>query len=171
MTTKTKKPAANNVTRRGFGRSTLSKPTLTQSFTVLSEETPSVAPQPIPTLLNTTHDIPSLPSYTMETSKSFPHIIQIRIDSFLFDSIHNAVESAIYGGNYSIESASHFIREALREHVAGAPLKVGHENGSKKSLSIRLDQNLKSFWDTLPKRHRNNILERAIRTKLLSYQN
>ncbi|MGH7249406.1 MAG: hypothetical protein ACREGC_00345, partial [Minisyncoccia bacterium] len=103
-------------------------------------------------------------------ANNFSHVTQIRINANLFDSIHNAVESAIFGGDYSIESASHFIREALREHANGATLKVAHENGIKKSLSIRIDQGLKGFWETLPKRHRNNILERAIRTKLLAYQ-
>lgn len=161
---------AKTTTRRGLGRDALTKPNLsipsaTQRNTTQFGTSEPIATLPIAAGLN----LPP-PIYKQENSGNFSHVTQIRIDLHLFDSIHNAVESAIFGGNYSIESASHFIREALREHAAGAPLKVAHENGTKKSLSIRLDQSLKGFWDTLPKRHRNNILERAIRTKLLAYQ-
>jgi Arc/MetJ-type ribon-helix-helix transcriptional regulator len=180
MATKTKQTAAKT-TRRGFGRESITKPNIplpmqekpisthdisgssvTTSFSLLESVTTSPITTPIPVVS---------PTYSHETSGNFFHIIQVRIDPHLFDSIHNAVESAIFGGDYSVESASHFIREALREHVAGKPLKVAHENGAKKSLSLRIDSSLKSFWETLPKRHRNNILERAIRTKLLSYLN
>lgn len=161
---------AKTTTRRGLGRDALTKPILSipnvpQRNTTQSNTSESMATLPITTGLNL-----SPPVYKQENSGNFSHVTQIRIDLHLFDSIHNAVESAIFGGDYSIESASHFIREALREHAAGAPLKVAHENGTKKSLSIRIDQSLKGFWDTLPKRHRNHILERAIRTKLLAYQ-
>jgi hypothetical protein len=169
MTTKTKK-TTTKTTRRGFGRDSISKPAI-----ILSNHEPYVTAQnnpiePIPISYGTTMLNPSSPVYTSENSTNFTHVTQIRIDAHLFDSIHNAVESAIFGGDYSIESASHFIREALKDHATGTPLKMAHENGVKKSLSIRINEDLKRFWDTLPKRHRNNILERAIRTKLLSYQ-
>jgi hypothetical protein len=156
---------AKTTTRRGLGRDALTKPILSIPNATQSNTSESMATLSVTTGLNL-----SPPVYKQENSGNFSYITQIRIDLHLFDSIHNAVESAIFGGNYTIESASHFIREALREHAAGAPLKVAHENGTKKSLSIRIDQSLKDFWDTLPKRHRNHILERAIRTKLLAYQ-
>lgn len=159
-------------TRRGFGRGAMVKPDLLNNNSPLPDTPPNStqhdSTRPIP-LTGTSVEIKTAPIYTSETQKSFTHVTQIRIDSNLFASINNAVESAIFGGNYDIESASHFVREALREHASGKPLQVAHGNGAKKSLSIRLDEALKNFWDTLPKRHRNNILERAIRTKLLSY--
>jgi hypothetical protein len=154
-------------TKRSFGRGSITKPALNPSHQGYLTENKAAS---ITTSLNTTSPNSIVPVYNSESLENFDHVAQIRINSHLFDSIHNAVESAIFGGNYSIESASHFIREALKDHISGVPLKVAHENGSKKSLSIRMDEKLKRFWDTLPKRHRNNILERAIRTKLLSYQ-
>lgn len=169
MATSTKK-ATNKTTRRGFGREQITNlpklmPAAEQPIDTLSSSTESVT-----TSFITTDVIPTPPLYTSESHHSFTYVTQIRIDIKLFDSIHNAVESAIFGGNYAIESASHFIREALKDHVSGMPLKVAHSNGIKKSLSIRMNEPLKRFWDTLPKRHRNNILERAVRTKLLGYQ-
>jgi len=147
--------AKKNTTRRELGREIIKKPII--AF--------STAEQPVATYSNTIQ-----PVTTHYNAAAFTYVTQVRIDELLFQSIRNAVDSAIFGGNYSVESASHFIREALREHAQGKPLGVAHENGAKKSLSIRIDDNLKKFWETLPKRHRNNILERAIRTKLLSYQ-
>lgn len=161
---------AKTTTRRGLGRDTITKPNLSSPKTERPIKTQSNTAEYMTTSSVTTSLNLSPPIYMPESSNNFSHVTQIRIDTHLFDSIHNAVESAIFGGDYSIESASHFIREALREHAKGAPLKVAHENGAKKSLSIRIDETLKTFWDTLPKRHRNNILERAIRTKLLAYQ-
>jgi hypothetical protein len=162
---------AKQTTRRGFGREAISKPNLSRSTVEISPKATVDTIQPITLSPVASQHNPLPPVYMAEHSSSFSHVTQIRIDAHLFDGIQNAVESAIFGGDYSIESASHFIREAMREHAAGVPLKVAHENGSKKSLSIRIDEQLKSFWDKLPKRHRNNILERAVRTKLLAYQN
>jgi len=162
---------AKKTTRRGFGRDAISKPNLSRSNAEVSTKTRNDTIQPMASLPVAAHPISMPPVYMAEHTGNFSHVTQIRIDAHLFDGIQNAVESAIFGGDYSIESASHFIREAMREHAAGSPLKVAHENGAKKSLSIRIDEHLKEFWDKLPKRHRNNILERAVRTKLLAYQN
>lgn len=179
MATKTKSNATKT-TRRGFGRESITKPIIPaivqeksidiQNLSVEPMITSFSSLKPIPTSSITTPPQTLSPTYSQQKSDIF-FVIQVRIDHHLFDSVHNAVESAIFGGNYSVGSASDFIREALKEHVAGKPLKAAHENGPKKSLSLRINSNLKGFWDTLPKRHRNNILERAIRTKLLSYLN
>jgi len=162
MTVKAKTKTKTAPTRRGFGRSDATSPKLSQPITTqpdITHSTVTVSPQ---------HS--EQPRYSSEQKERFSCVAQVRIDAQLFDSLNNAVESAIFGGNYSVESASHFVREALREHIGGKELKVAHQNGAKKPLSLRLDSQLNEFWQTLPKRHRNNILERAIRTKLLSYQ-
>lgn len=164
---------AKKTTRRGLGREAITKPNISRfnaetntKESRTSQTVQSVTLQPI-----VTQPSPILPMFVPDHIGSFAHVTQIRIDTHLFDGIQNAVESAIFGGDYSIESASHFIREAMREYAGGGELKVAHNNGPKKSLSIRIDEHLKAFWDKLPKRHRNNILERAVRTKLLAYQN
>ena len=53
-------------------------------------------------------------------------VVQIRINANLFDSVKNAIESAIWGGNYEFESASHFLREALREHASLPDIPLPH---------------------------------------------
>jgi hypothetical protein len=93
---------------------------------------------------------------------------QVRVDVLLFETIKNAVGSALLGENYSYLSAADFIREALREHSNGGKLKRNVEKGNRKAMSLRLNEELKNFWDSLPARERQNILERAIRTKLAS---
>lgn len=171
MTEKTKTKAKPATTRRGFGRDEIKKAIPTPSDTTARNLSQPNTIQPDLTHDMNTSAIATQPpvSYSSEKAEQFSCVAQIRIDAQLFESLNNAVESAIFGGNYSIESASHFIRESLREHIAGKELKVAHQNGIKKPLSLRLDSQLNQFWQTLPKRHRNNILERAIRTKLLSY--
>lgn len=108
-------------------------------------------------------------SAPLPRSSEFPYAAQIRIDAHLFDEIKNAVDSAILGGNYALGSASHFLREALREHSTGKTLTAMHQRGARKSTTLALDERLKNFWESLPKRHRQDILERAVRTKLLDY--
>ena len=102
-----------------------------------------------------------------ETSDT-PFLRQVRINTHLFETIKNAVASAISGENYSYLSAADFIRDALREHLSGGRLKRNVEKGPRKAMSLRLNEELKNFWDSLPARERQNILERAIRTKLAS---
>lgn len=93
---------------------------------------------------------------------------QIRINIHLFETIQNAVHSAISGGNYRYGSAADFIREAIKDYAENKQLLVGVKEGVRKLMSLRLDEDLKRFWDSLPDRQRPNILERAIRTKLLN---
>ena len=93
---------------------------------------------------------------------------QIRINIHLFDTLQNAVNSAISGGNYRYGSAADFIREALKDYAETKQLLLNVEKGVRKLMSLRLDEDLKNFWDSLPNRQKPNILERAIRTKLLN---
>jgi len=153
----------NEKPQRTLGRGNIKHKTLKNHITPQNPTQPNTAQ----------HDFTSITIKTSnqknDLSERFDHMVQIRIHKHLFESIKNSVESAIFGGNYEIESASHFLREALRDHLNGKQLKVAHENGSKKAISLKLDNDLKAFWDTLPKRHRQNILERAVRTKLQEY--
>ena len=165
---KSSKRTIAKTTRRTLGRSTLgerkqptsepSKHNKTQRDSTDHDTTGPIATQPVTSLHN---------QYL--NSGLLPHSTQIRIDAHLFDSVKNAIDSAIWGGNYEFESTSHFLREALREHARGKPLTVAHKNGPRKQLSLKLDDDLKDFWNGLPKRHRQNILERAVRTKLQEY--
>lgn len=99
---------------------------------------------------------------------SSSHSRQIRINIHLFDTLQNAVNSAISGGNYRYGSAADFMREALKDYAETKQLLLNVEKGVRKLMSLRLDENLKNFWDSLPNRQKPNILERAIRTKLLN---
>lgn len=99
---------------------------------------------------------------------SSSHSRQIRINIHLFDTLQNAVNSAISGGNYRYGSAADFMREALKDYAETKQLLLNVEKGVRKLMSLRLDEDLKNFWDSLPSRQKPNILERAIRTKLLN---
>jgi hypothetical protein len=116
---------------------------------------------------NTTHY--SMAAKAARNAGEFPHHAQLRINPELFDNIKSTIDSAILGGNYAISSASDFLREALREHANGKPLSALPHGNPKKSISIRFDDTLIAFWNELPKRIRNNVLERAARTKLQDY--
>jgi len=173
-TNSTKKRTAktNKGTRRTLGRRTLGTRMLDSGEKTVPKEHETIAPLPEATAPIVTQPLSPSSEGPAKQELSFgrlPHSTQIRINANLFDSVKNAVESAIWGGNYEFESASHFLREALREHATGKPLIVAHQGGPRKQLSLKLDDSLKGFWDTLPKRHRQNILERAVRTKLQEY--
>ena len=99
---------------------------------------------------------------------SSSHSRQIRINTHLFDTLQNAINSAISGGNYRYGSAAEFMREALKDYAETKQLLLNVEKGIRKLMSLRLDEDLKNFWDSLPNGQRSNILERAIRTKLLN---
>jgi hypothetical protein len=153
---------SKNKTVRTLGRGGITSRKPTQPHATQSDTSKDDRTQRNPTQYNTTKHNTSLVG-------ELPHSAQIRIDPFLFDEIKNAIDSAILGGNYTMSSTSHFLREALRDHSQGKPLSAAYQGSSKKVMSIRLDDKLMSFWGSLPKRHRHNILERAVRTKLMEY--
>lgn len=105
-------------------------------------------------------------SKTKPASK-YPVEQQIRIKNLLFATVKNAVVSANNGGDYTFSSASEFIREALREHGQGKKLTHVAEDGSRdKTLTLRIDEEIKEYYHSWPKWKRPELVERAVLTKL-----
>jgi hypothetical protein len=66
------------------------------------------------------------------------------------------------------KSPAAYARTALRAYRDGMALTERDRNGEKVETSLRLDQELKEFWRTLPDQLRSRLLERAIRTYMRS---
>jgi hypothetical protein len=66
------------------------------------------------------------------------------------------------------KSPAAYARTALRAYRDGMALTERDRNGEKVETSLRLDQELKEFWRTLPNQLRSRLLERAIRTYMRS---
>ena len=66
------------------------------------------------------------------------------------------------------KSPAAYARTALRAYRDGMALTERDRNGEKVETSLRLDQELKEFWRTLPDQLRSRLLERAIRTYMHS---
>lgn len=95
--------------------------------------------------------------------------IAVRINTTLYNILTNYITSAHIIMDYKYQSVSDIIRAALQKFKEGMHLT---EIDEKKqgiqliSTTIRIDNELKQFWETLPDRNRRRILERAIRTYL-----
>lgn len=103
-----------------------------------------------------------------EAPLSYPHDLSVRIDVLLYEVVDNFVTSANIGGDYSFTSAADFIRAAIRDHAGGKKLEAKAEGKKKKRMTLRVDDAVKAHYEGLPRGKRTEILERAIRTKLLS---
>lgn len=97
----------------------------------------------------------------------YPHDLSVRIDVLLYEVVDNFVVSANTGGDYRYTSTADFIRAALHEHKDGKKLESRAESGKKKRMTLRVSDGLKAYYEGLPRGKRTEILERAIRTKLL----
>lgn len=98
----------------------------------------------------------------------YPHDLSVRINALLYEVVDDFVISANTGGDYRYTSTADFIRAALHDHKEGKKLETRAESGQKKRMTLRVDDGLKAHYEGLPRGKRTEILERAIRTKLLS---
>jgi len=103
-----------------------------------------------------------------EGAGGYPHDLSVRIDVLLYEVVDNFVVSTNTGGDYRYTSTADFIRAALHDHKDGKKLESRAESGKKKRMTLRVDDGLKAYYEGLPRGKRTEILERAIRTKLLT---
>lgn len=95
--------------------------------------------------------------------------IAIRINIALYNILRNYITSAHIVMDYEYQSVSDIIRVALQRFKEGMPLTEIDEKKQGVQLvstTIRIGNELKQFWETLPDRNRRKILEKAIRTYL-----
>ncbi len=96
-------------------------------------------------------------------------LCQIRVDDRVLDTVKNAVTSAKLGGDFHYGNVSDFIRGALADYKKGLKLTepaLPGDRGCVRPTTVWLDEELYSFWRSLPIGGRREILERALRTKL-----
>ena len=92
------------------------------------------------------------------------HAITVRYDTLLYDTLQNMILSSHTAQDFTYTSIADFIRAALRAYKDGMVLTELDRNRPKTETSIRVDQDLWTFYKSLPRRMRTKILERAIRT-------
>src|SRR3954451_12187678 len=89
--------------------------------------------------------------------------ISFRCDTFLLDKIKNTLVSQHLAGNYEYPSVSYFFRSALHAYQKGMPLTYQRElNNPKKEISFRLTEELMTFYNSLPRSSKTEIMERSL---------
>ena len=101
---------------------------------------------------------------TIETRKSYTHLITIQCNTLLYTTLQNIIESMHTGGDFTYTSVTDIIREALIAYKEEMKLTETVVAGAKKQTSIRVDESLYQFYKGLPDQMRTKIIERAIRT-------
>ena len=96
--------------------------------------------------------------------EGFSDVIAIRCNTILYNTIQNAVTASQAAQDFTYSSPSDYIRAALQAYRDGMVLTELDEKGPKMSSTIRVNQETKEFYGSLPDRSRSKILERAIRT-------
>ena len=76
--------------------------------------------------------------------------VQIYYNTLHYNTLQKMIEAQHNGGDYTYSSVSDLIRAGLAAHQQGMPLRELDEKGSKSYVSVRLTQDLKAFYDTLP---------------------
>jgi len=89
--------------------------------------------------------------------------IYFRCDTFLLDKIKNTLASQHLAGNYEYPNLSYFFRSALHAYQKGMPLTYQRIlNNPRKEVSLRLTEELMTFYNSLPMSSKTEIMERAL---------
>lgn len=96
--------------------------------------------------------------------------LNFQINTILYNTIQNIINSLHTAQDFTYVSASDFIRKALSAYKDGMELTELDEKGEKINTSIRVDQSLKDFYSNLPDRMRSKLIERSIRTFIKNMQ-
>lgn len=89
--------------------------------------------------------------------------IVFRCDTFLLDRIKNTLTSQHLAGNYEYPNVSCFFRSALHAYHHGMVLTYQREpNNPRKEVSFRMNEELMTFYNSLPLSAKADILERAL---------
>jgi hypothetical protein len=89
--------------------------------------------------------------------------IVFRCDTFLLEKIKNTLASQHLAGNYEYPNLSCFFRSALHTYQEGMPLTYQRElNNPRKEVSFRMNEELMTFYNSLPLTAKADILERTL---------
>lgn len=98
------------------------------------------------------------------TEKPVSELIQIYYNTLHYNTLQNTITAQHNAGDFTYTSISDLIRAALEAYKNGMPLTELDAKGGKKLLPVRVDEELKAFFDSLPNRMKSKITERAVRT-------
>lgn len=92
---------------------------------------------------------------------------QIRMDSEIFHAIQKQIDADSEASVHA--SVAGFIREALFRYKKGLSLvpRRSRRSAPRKMTTVRLNEELKDFWDSLPKSKRLDALELLLKTRLV----
>jgi predicted DNA-binding antitoxin AbrB/MazE fold protein len=100
-----------------------------------------------------------------KTYSNRTYTIPIRVNSSLYDTLQESLDSLNTLGDYSYTSIADIIRKSLVAYQEGMELtEIALNSGDKITTSIRVDENVYKFHKKLPNRKKTEILERAVRT-------
>ena len=101
-----------------------------------------------------------------DKADTYPHMITIRCNTMLYDTIQNMLTTAHTAQDFTYTSIADVLRAALGAYQQGMALTELEEKGEKLMTTIRVDRHTRDFYASLPERMRTKILERTIRTFL-----
>lgn len=90
--------------------------------------------------------------------------ITVRLSVLLIDTLKNIIISNKVGGNFEYTNTSDLIRNALDAYKNGMTLITQRAKDEKKETSLRVTQELKEFYSSLPNNAKSEIIERAVST-------
>jgi Arc/MetJ-type ribon-helix-helix transcriptional regulator len=98
------------------------------------------------------------------SEKPVSETIQIYYSTLHYSTVQNTLTAQHNQGDFTYNSVSDLIRAALEAYKNGMQLTELDQKGEKTSLKIRVDKDLKAFFDSLPGQMKSKITERAVRT-------
>jgi hypothetical protein len=109
-------------------------------------------------------DTKEISAQVEEKKQAYTELIQIQVNTLLYDTLQNMVNVSITGQDFSFTSVTDFIRAALEAYKNGMKLIEQDQPGDRKQTSMRVTKELHEFYKTIPNRLKRTVLERAIRT-------
>jgi len=92
-------------------------------------------------------------------------IIALRIDTLLYNTLHNYLSAMHLVSDYTFSSISDILRHILSQIESGELQNKGiilSDNKTYIEITIRVNYNQKKFWSSLPNRLKRSIMEKAI---------
>ena len=108
---------------------------------------------------------PRTPKNNIDVANKKNRVISLRINTLLYDTLHNYLVSAHNVSDYTFNSISDMLRhilEQLEDNKLRGDGTTKDDNPNYIEITIRVNQKQKEFWAKLPDRNKRKILEKGI---------